>query len=166
MKKSEEMHNTNRIAIRMKDNSKVYIDRMYIDDKEWLIVNVPTGSYIKGVDIPEYSVILFQKMLMDNDSIIFKTIIQENIAYKETYFVNDGYLDTHYRSYIPMVEENMSSREMFLELSNVEEISADLKLFRDLMSNKKIIAKTDDLARYDLYYPQFKVLKKKLAKKD
>lgn len=166
MKKNEEMNNTNRIAIRLKDNSKVYIDRMYIDDKECIVIKMSEGSVIKDANMSEYSVMLFQKMLLDGDSITLRILVEENIAYKEKYFVNNGYLDTHYRSYIPMPEEHIKIREMFLELSSVEEISADLALFKDLMSNKRIVAKTDDLARYDLYYPQIKVLKKKLAKKD
>ena len=105
--------------------------------------------------------ILFQKMLISDSEITLKTIIQENIAFKETYFVNNGYLDTHLRSYIPMPEEYGSSREMYLELAGVKEICTDLDMFKDMMNDRLIIGKVNDLSNYGLYFPQMKVLKKK-----
>ena len=161
MKKNEEMYGTNRMAIKMNDNAKVYIDRLYIDDIERYIISIPEGAYINGVKLDSNSVILFQKMLISDSEITLKTVIQENIAFKETYFVNDGYLDTHLRSYIPMPEEYGSSREMYLELAGVKEICTDLDMFKDMMNDRLIIGKVNDLSNYGLYFPQMKVLKKK-----
>lgn len=161
MKKNEEMYGTNRMAIKTSDNAKIYIDRLYIDDIERYIVSIPDGSYINGVKIDDYSIILFKKMLVSGDSITLKTIIQENIAFKEKYFVNNGYLDTHLRSYIPMPEEYTSSREMFLEINGVKEICTDLDMFKDMMNDRLIMGKVYDLSNYGLYFPQMKVLKKK-----
>lgn len=167
MKKNEEMYNTNRMAIKLADDSRLYIDRMEIDDIERYIVTLSANAYINGISRTYNSIILFNKMLIAEEGITLRTIIQDNIAIKEKYFVNDGFLDTHYRSYTPMPEEYTSSREMFLELKNIVEICTDLDMFKDMMDNRLIIGKPEELIKYNLYYPQFKVLKKKtLAKKD
>lgn len=165
MKKNEEMYNTNRMAIKLADDSKLYIDRMEIDDIERYIVTLSSNAYINGVNLNDNSIIMFSKMLIAEEGITLKTIIQENIAIRERYFVNDGFLDTHYRSYIPMPEEYTGSREMFLELSNIEEICTDLDMFKDMMDNKLIIGKPEDLADYGLYYPQIRLLKNKTLAK-
>ena len=166
MKKNEEMYGTNRMAIKLNDGSKVYIDRICIDDLDRYILSISNNSYINGVSIDDYSIIIFKKMLIDNYSITLKTIIQENMAFKEVYYVDDGFLDTRFRSYIPMKEENTSSREMFLELANVREISTDLDMFKDMIDDKRVIAKTEDLSRFGIYFPQIKVLKKETLAKN
>ena len=165
MKKSEEMKNTNRMAIKTRDNSKIYIDRINIDDKDRYIVSISEGAYINGVFIDDYSMILFEKMLIVDNEITIRGIIQENIAITEEYFVDiEGYLNKHIVSYTPMLEEYTRSRELFLELNNVEEICTDIDMFNDMMDDRLIFGKVKDLSKYGLYYPQVKMIDKSRVK--
>ena len=159
---NESMKDTERMAIKLKNGSKVVITRHYLEGKEYYLVNSSgyTTLSIGGEFFDSSrSIISLESLVFDESDIRLSGMIIRNMAIKTVYFANnEGYLDTYEVSYVPEPEEPVITKGLDLFLDDVDKVITDPNMFLDMLNSNKIDATSEELAKYDLI-PSFSVIK-------
>lgn len=158
MKAHAEMKNTNRMAIKLKDGAKIAIERKTIDDSEQYLIKLSDNVLINGMIVPEGVLLFLKKLIFHDKNIILEGIVLVNVGLRTVWVNQQGLLHEFIGSYPIEPEEDLHSGELRLNLSNVEEISTDLKMFNDMMKKGLIEGTPYELGEYGLYYPQMELI--------
>ena len=166
MKANEEMKDTNRMAIKLKNGAKIAIERKNIDDSEQYLLMIPDDVLIGNMEVPNGVLLFLNKLVFYNGNIILDGVVLVNVCLKTVWVNQQGLLHEFVASYPLEPEEDIYSGELKLNLYNVEEISTDLDMFKDMMKSDMIDATPHELGKYGLYYQQLKLVKLDRSKKD
>ena len=157
MKPHEDMIGTERMAIKSKNGVKIAIEKILMDGHEQYQIKPSNNVSLKGMKIPD-GILLFLSMLLFADGNIYiDAIILGNVGLRKMIVIQNGYMREVIGSYQIEPEEDLLSGEKHLLIKDVDEISIDLNMFREMMKNELIVGTPEELARYGLYYPQIKL---------
>ncbi|MBQ6282211.1 MAG: hypothetical protein IJK66_01585 [Bacilli bacterium] len=162
MKTHEEMIGTERFAMKTKNGSKIAVERKVIDDKEQYILKLSDNITINNMNIPKGVIFVLKKLIFSDNDVTIDGVVLVNVGLRTVWVNQNGYLHEFIGSYPIEPEEDVYSGNIKLDFADVEEISADLDLFKDMMDEGMIDATPYELSQYGLYYPQIKLYEPEL----
>lgn len=158
---NESMKNTDRMAIKLKNGSKIVITRHYLEGNEYYLVNSSSetrlninGEYFDNTR----SIISLSSLVFDENDIRLSGMIIKNMTIKTVHFAtDDGFIDTFEVSEPKEPEESIITEEVYLFLEDVDKVITDPEMFLDMLKSNIIDATAEELAKYDLI-PSFSVV--------
>jgi len=154
MKVNENMVDTGRMALMLKNGSKVIITRHYFEGNECFLVNISNNIELQAEDGKidfSNSIIMLNFLVLDDDDLTINGILIENIAIRTVYIINDnGYLDSYEMLYTPEPEEDVLERGVNLMFGEVDRVVTDSAMYNDMFDSNKIDASINALHKYDL----------------
>jgi len=162
MNSPEYMSGTNRVVVKLGDNSKIIITRKFVNEQIHYIVKI-TGdiSYALSELAKECGyIMMLHAFNVDDEVVTLEGAVVENMALKEEYhIVNGNEFGKFTESYVPYPEEPTRVSAITLCFDEIKEMTGDLDMIQDMVDENMLSIGTADLIKYGIIIkPQLQVI--------
>lgn len=162
MNSPEYMSGTNRVVVKLGDNSKIIITRDFVNEQVNYMVEVTQDISYALSDLAKECgyIIMLHGLNIDDEVVTLEGMVVENIALKEEYhIVNDNEFGKFIVSYIPYPEETTSVIPITLCFDEIKQMTGDPDMIQDMVDENMLSANTIDLIKYGIIIkPQLEVV--------
>jgi len=165
MNSPENMNGTNRVVVKLDDNSKVIVTRNFVNEQVNYMVQITANIDYAISDLAKECgyIIMLHGLNIDDDIVTVEGAVIENIALKEEYhIVNDNEFGKFIESYIPYPEESTRVTSITLCFDEIKEMTGDLDMIQDMVNENLLSISGKDLIKYGIVIsPQLQVISSK-----
>lgn len=161
---SKLMKGTDRLVFKLKDNTKVIINREYINENEFYFINITQNiDYILSDFAKECGYLLqLHNIFLEEDYMNINFSIIENACLKEEYHVFNGNelhrINAIHKSF---PEEEIRTIPGVFNVIDIKEITGDEKMIEDMINSDILSTTSKDLAKYNIFLePKLSLVKK------
>lgn len=162
MNSPEYMMGTNRVVVKLDDNSKVIVTRELVNDKvNYMVKTTQDISYaLSDLALDCGYIIMLHGLNIDDDVVTVEGMVVENMALKEEYhIINGNEFGKFIESYVPYPEEAIRVSSITLCFEDIKEMTGDLDMIQEMVNENILSVSTADLIKYGIIIkPQLQVL--------
>ena len=148
MNSVEEMKGTNRVVIKLEDNTKIIIERKMINERiNYLLeTNFDINYVLSDIGKECGYITLLRRLTIDEDIITVEGSIVENILLKEEYhIINGNELAKFTEAYTPCPEEVTHISPLTLCFDEIKEMTGDPEMLQEMYDENMLLMNHEDL---------------------
>lgn len=170
MNSIEEMKGTNRVVVKLGDNTKIIIVREMINERmNYLVETTFNIDYALSDFAKECGfIILLHGLSIDDDIVTLEGSIVENMLLKEEYHViNGNELAKFIEAYTPFPEEETKVRPLTLCFDEIKEMTGDAEMIQEMVDENMLSMNRNDLIDLGVFVkPRLEVISNKNVKQE
>lgn len=153
MNNIEDMTGSNRVAIKLDDNSKIIVKREIVGEQLNYLVEITSNIDYALSDLAKECgyIILLHGLNIDDGIVTLEGAVIENVKLKEEYhIVNDNEFGKFIEPYTPYPEEKTRITALTLCFDEIKEMTGDIEMIQDMIDENILSMSHQDLIKFDI----------------